>query len=209
MKNLLVALAIAGAVCVSVCEAQQCGTSSGTNQCNLNSRPRTAEPVAVPQAAPASLQRVATNAEWVAPVPAEQMLSTQTASLRSGQFDAQRYGDGRLQVQPVGLNLGLVNIGNGRGNRDADGLVTQSLAQLQAQQQQLNQLREEIINARARGEEVTFEDVQRIVAASRPQMTPDEMWGVIRSSPSFQRELLELMNAQAPQIVRWEIVPVE
>lgn len=198
MRNLLTlaALSVAALMFAGDVFAQQCGTSCGTNQCALNSRPRTAEPPAVPQAAPASLQTVAAADEWKAPEAEE------------SPFMVAAYRQKELEVQPVGLNLGLVNVGNGNRRGDVDGFLTAQQAQLSQQQQDINRLREEVINARARGEEVSYEDVQRIVTA-RYQPTPDEAYQLMRSSPQFQRDLQEMLNSQRPEIVRWEIVPVE
>lgn len=194
LAAVMVAL-VAGDLFAQQCGSGQCGSSSGTNQCSINSRPRAAEPAAVPQAAPVSLKSVAVNEEWVAPE-AEQSVF-KVASYESG---------GRIEAKPVGgLNLFGVQV-----NRESDGqaILAQARAEAQQYEQRVADLDRRFVDAQARGED-NLDDLRRAVAQIRPQLSPDEAWELTKQSPSFQAEMKQLLESASPQIGRVEIVTVE
>lgn len=195
MKSFLFAVALTALV-AGQSLAQQCGSSCGTNQCGLNNRPRAAEPAAVPQAAPASLQSVAATEEWKAPEPFK------VASYDRISGDA---GSDRIEAQPVrGLNLFGVQV-----NREAqdNSNVEAFLAQQQAA---LDRIQNQVTDLRAQGQPVDMRDVREAIAAALPPMNPDDQFRAMRSSPEFQTFVRELLaTREEKEIVTWEVVPVE
>lgn len=192
MKSLILATALVALVAGNLF-AQQCGTSSGTNQCGLNARPRAAEPAAVPQAAPASLQSVAVTEEWKAAEP--------------GDYLDGMAGSDNLVVRPASVRVGLFNVGGDDGG-NTQAVIAAARAEAQQYNQRVAELERRVIDAQARGEDIT-EDLHRALAQIRPQPTPDEAYDLVKQSPRFQADLKRLLEEASPQIGRVEIVTVE
>lgn len=221
MRGFMFSLAAVAGLFVAAIDvqAQSCGSGCLSGGCNVNTRTNSQQ-VVPPEVdpLPQSLTSIdKSNARGFRAPDVIAQRPARDADFASGPRVSFASNRRTIDAQPVGVNLGLVNIGNNRQAPPAASPQTEN--QVIRLGYEIDRLKEDVADARAQG--VSESEISRMIdqrVASNPLLQPDydritaEVVNRVVASPQFAELIGKALASSKPegdQFVGFEVVEVK